>query len=203
MNDPIVHPGVILGEEVHLGDFVIIGHPPRGKEAGELETFIGNRVDIRSHSVIYAGNRIGNHFQTGHRVTIRENNTIGDNVSIGTGSVVEHHVSIAEGCRLHSQTFVPEYCILESGVWIGPNVVLTNARYPSAPDTKEHLAGTVLRKRARIGANVTILPGLTIGENALVGAGSVVTRDVAAGAVVVGNPARQVNSIGNISHYSL
>jgi acetyltransferase-like isoleucine patch superfamily enzyme len=203
MNNSIVHPGVNLGEGVNLGDYVIIGCPPRGNKAGELETLIGDHAEIRSHTVIYAGNSIGHHFQTGHRVTIRENNIIGANVSIGTGSVVEHHVTMEEGCRLHSQTFIPEFCILEAGVWIGPNVVLTNARYPAAPDTKEYLAGITLKRRAKIGANVTILPGLTIGEDALVGAGSVVTKDVAAGTVVVGNPAKQVNSINNISHYAL
>ncbi len=203
MTDSKVYPAVSLGEGANLGEYVIIGCPPRGKEAGELETVIGNRSEIRSHTVIYAGNIIGTGFQTGHQVTIRENNTIGDDVSIGTGSVVEHHVSIGNGCRLHSQTFIPEYCVLEEGVWIGPNVVLTNAKYPSATDTKDHLAGVILKKRAKIGANVTILPGLTIGEGALVGAGSVVTKNVSAGAVVIGNPAGQINIINNISHYAI
>lgn len=199
----ILHPALVLGQDVIFGDYAIIGEPPRGCQPGELETRIGDHSLIRSHSVIYAGNRIGSHFQTGHHVSIRELNQIGDKVSIGTGSVIEHHVSIGNNCRFHSQTFIPEYTICEDDVWIGPNVVLTNAKYPSAPNTKELLSGIIVKKRAKIGANVTVLPGITIGENALIGAGSVVTKDVEAGAVMAGSPAKRINHIDNISHYSL
>jgi acetyltransferase-like isoleucine patch superfamily enzyme len=198
-----IYSGVELGENAFLGDYVIIGYPPAGKAPGELRTIIGDNLTIRSHSVIYAGNTIGNRFTTGHHVTIRENNQIGDNVSIGTGSVIEHHIVIGHGCRFHSQVFIPEYTVLEDEVWIGPNVVLTNAKYPFAVDTKSNLSGIVLKKKARIGANVTILPGVVIGEDCLIGAGSVVTCDVEAMAVMIGNPARKVNSINNISHYQL
>ena len=111
-------------------------------------------------------------------------------MSIGSGSIVEHHVLIEDGVRIHSQAFVPEYCILEVGCWVGPNVVLTNAKYPNRPDTKEQLTGVRVGRMAVIGANVTILPGLNIGEKAIVGAGSVVTRDVPPEYVVFGSPAK-------------
>ncbi len=203
MTSSKLYPAVELGNNSSCGDFVIIGEPPKGTEPGELETLIGDNSIIRSHTVIYAGNIIGVSFQSGHHVLIRESNTIGNHVSIGTGSVIEHHVTIGDYCRFHSQTFIPEYTICEDHVWIGPNVVLTNAKYPSAPTTKEKLAGIVIKSKAKIGANVTVLPGITIGENALIGAGAVVTKNVEAGSIVVGNPARPVNSIANIPDYQL
>ncbi len=130
---------------------------------------------------------------------IREENEIGDRVSIGTGSIVEHHVKIGHGVRIHSQVFVPEFSILEDGCWLGPNVVLTNALHPLCPRVKECLKGATIRAGARIGANATLLPDIEIGQGALVGAGSVVVRDVGAGSVVAGNPARKVKSIDDLT----
>lgn len=187
--EPVVYPNVEIGTESQLGLYVIVGEPPRSRQIGEIKTIIGSGALIRSHTIIYAGNQIGKNFQTGHHVIIREQNQIGDQVSIGTGSVIEHHVSIADGVRIHSQSFVPEYCVLEEGCWIGPNVVLTNAKYPNRSDTKEKLSGVKVGRRAVIGANVTVLPGIYIGDSAIVGAGSVVTKDVESGVIVFGNPA--------------
>jgi acetyltransferase-like isoleucine patch superfamily enzyme len=193
-------------ENVHLGDgstveeFCIIGTPPRGKRPGELATTIGEGSVIRSHTVIYAGNTIGRNFQTGNKVNIREENRIGNNVSIGTLSVVEHHVEIGDNVRIHTQAFIPEFSVLEDGCWIGPNVVLTNAKYPLSPGVKDRLVGPVIRKGAKVGANATILPGVIVGENALVGAGAVVTRDVPPGAVATGNPARVTARIADLPY---
>jgi acetyltransferase-like isoleucine patch superfamily enzyme len=196
----IIHAGVSLGSNTVVEEFCIIGSPPRGHSSGELETVIGDGAHVRSHTVIYAGNRIGRNFQTGNKVNIRELNTIGDDVSVGTLSVIEHHVDIGNHVRIHSQVFIPEYSILEEECWIGPNVVLTNAQYPASPDAKNNLKGPIIRRRAKIGANVTILPGVVIGEDALVGAGSVVVRDVPAGAVVVGNPAKIIKKISDLPY---
>ncbi len=195
-----VYPNVTLGKNVTIEDFVIIGVPPRGAQPGELPTVIGDDSIIRSHSVIYAGNRIGKNFQTGHHVMIREENTIGDNVSVGTASVLEHHVRIGNGVRIHSQAFIPELSTLEDGVWIGPNAVITNALYPLSKNVKQDLKGPLIRKNAKIGANATLLPAITVGENALVGAGAVVTKDVPAGKVVAGNPARVINDVSNLPY---
>ena len=123
---------------------------------------------MRSHTVIYCGNRIGKDFQTGHGALIRESNEIGDHVSIGSGSIVEHHVRIGNGVRLHSHVFVPEFTILEDECWLGPNVVLTNARYPRSPRAKDELMGACIERGAKLGANVTVLPGVRIGRDALV-----------------------------------
>jgi len=193
-----IFPNVRLGESVEIGDFALVGVPPRGRAEGELPTIIGDGAVIRSHSVIYAGNTIGKGFQTGHHAMIREENRIGDDVSVGTGSVVEHHVEIADRVRIHSQAFIPEYSTLEEGAWIGPNVVLTNVPHPLCPKAKVCIMGPTIRRGAKIGANATILPFLTVGEDALVGAGSVVVEDVPARAVVAGNPARVKKSIDQL-----
>jgi acetyltransferase-like isoleucine patch superfamily enzyme len=200
MNTSIVRANVSFGEGLVLEDFCIVGTPPRGAKEGELPTVIGTGAVIRSHSVIYAGNVIGNNFQTGNKVNIRESNRIGNNVSIGTLSVVEHHVDIADNVRIHTQVFIPEFSVLETGCWIGPNVVFTNAKYPLAPGVKDQLAGPRICKGAKIGANVTLLPGVVVGDNALVGAGSVVVRDVPPGAVVVGNPGRIIGQITDLPY---
>lgn len=198
-----IYPNVEIDEGAEIGDFVIIGMPPRGKAPGELKTTIGRNAIIRSHSVIYAGNVIGDNIQTGHGAMIRECNEIGCNVSIGSHTVVEHHIRIENDVRIHSQAFIPEYSLLEEGCWIGPNVVLTNARYPLSPDAKKNLKGPVICWGAKIGANSTLLPGVVVGERSLVGAATVVVQDVPAGKVVVGNPGRVLKDVADLGVYPI
>jgi acetyltransferase-like isoleucine patch superfamily enzyme len=195
-----IYDNVALGIGSLVEDFCLVGVPPRGARDGTLATTIGEGALIRSHTVIYAGNVIGRNFQTGNKVNIRESNSIGDDVSIGTLSVVEHHVHIGNHVRIHTQAFIPEFSVLEDGCWIGPNVVLTNAKYPQSPGVKDQLKGPTICTGAKIGANSTLLPGVIIGANALVGAGTVVVRDVPPGAVVVGNPSRLVGSISDLPY---
>ncbi|MBM4430245.1 MAG: transferase [Chloroflexi bacterium] len=190
-----IYPHVHIGEHVQIGDFVILGHPPRGAAPGELPTVIGDNCLIRSHTVIYAGNYLGSHVQTGHGVLLRESNHIGNDVSIGSHTVIEHHVHIGHGVRIHSRAFVPEYTVLEDGCWLGPCVVITNVRHPRCPRAKECCKGATIKRGAKVGANVTLTPDITVGEMALVGAGSVVVDDVPPRAVVVGNPARVITYI--------
>jgi len=186
----IIHAGVKLGKNVVIEDYCIIGVPPRGHKDGELETIIGDDSVIRSHTVIYAGNKIGDKFQTGNKANIRELNEIGNNVSIGTLSVIEHHVKIEDNVRIHTQVFIPEFSTLMKDSWVGPNVVFTNAPYPKSKNVKDDLVGPTLHENCIVGANSTLLPGVHIGKDSIVGAGSVVTKDVLAGDVVAGNPAK-------------
>ncbi len=194
----IVHPNVALGSNHRLDDFVIIGAPPRETEPGEMATSIGPNAIIRSHTIIYAGNHIGANFQTGHSVMIRESNEIGDDCSIGTHSNIEHHVKIGNRVRIHSRVFIPEYSILEDDAWVGPGAVFTNDLYPPSRSV-DALKGPHLMPGARVGANATLLPGVIIGRNALVGAGAVVLCNVPDGKCVVGNPARIIKDVSELT----
>lgn len=194
-----IHGNVHVGPGAQIGDYVIIGVPPMGKSDGELETRIGANAAIRSHTVIYAGNVIGDNFVTGHGALIREQNTIGDGVSIGSHTVIEHHVQIGNRVRIHSNAFIPEFCVLEDDSWIGPQVVFTNVLHPMCPEVPKCIKGPIIRRGAKIGANCTLLPAIEIGEMALVAAGSVVAHSVPARTVAAGNPAHVLKSIDDLS----
>ena len=193
----IIHKGVKLGKNCIVEEYAVIGALPRGAKEGELETVIGDNAVIRSHTIIYGDNIIGNNFQTGNKANIRESNEIGNDVSIGTLSVIEHHVTIGSNVRIHTQAFIPEYTVLEEGAWIGPNVVFTNALHPQCPKVMECLKGATVKKCAIVGANSTILPDITLGENCFVAAGAVVTDDIPAGKVAAGNPAKVIKDVSD------
>ena len=194
----ILRPNVYLGRNCFIGAFSIIGALYGEMSDGQVSTRIGGDANIRSHTVIYASSLIGKHFQTGHGVLIREHCHIGDNVSIGSHSVIEHHVTIEDGVRIHSNVFIPEYTRLLEGCWIGPNVTFTNTLHPLCPKVKECIGGPVIGSGAKIGAGAVILPRRYIGENALIGAGAVVVTNVPEGAVMVGNPARQIKTVDQL-----
>lgn len=172
------------GCRIDLG--VLLGYPPdRGHARGPL--ILGPRSRVRSGSVIYAGTAIGADLQTGHNVLIREENRIGDGLQIWSHSVIDYGCVLGNRVLIHCQVYVCQFSTIEDEVFLGPGARLANDRYPV---DKGKLVGPVLKRGARIGMNATILPGIVVGEGALVGAGSVVTRDVPAGAIVKGNPAR-------------
>jgi acetyltransferase-like isoleucine patch superfamily enzyme len=176
---------VVLGAGATIGHYVVLGC-----DGPEEPLRIGDSCVVRSQSVIYRATVIGDDFHAGHGVLVRENTEIGDRVSIGSHSVVEHHVRIGSDVRLHSGCFVPEFSVLAQGCWLGPGVIVTNARYPNRPDTKDNLEGVTVGERAVIGAGAVLLPGIEIGADALIGAGAVVVNDVGPGVTVVGNPER-------------
>ena len=194
----VVDPRVAIGDDSIIGELVVLGVDPPDLD---LPLQLGAAALIRSHTVIYRGNTIGDRFQTGHGVLIRESNRIGVDCSIGSHTIVEHHVEIGDRVRIHSNAFIPEHSVIEDGAWIGPCVTFTNARYPLSPGAKASLAGPIVRRDAKIGANATLLPGVVIGRRALVGAGSVVVEDVPDDAVVVGNPARFVRPLTDVGAY--
>lgn len=195
----VVAPAVTLAEGVTVEEFCVVGrHAGKTSDGNPGPTSIGPDSTLRTHTVVYAGTTIGARFQSGHHALIREANAIGDDVSIGSLTVVEHHVTIGDRVRIHSQNFVPEFTVLEEGAWIGPRVTITNHPFPECPLPEGCMVGVHIGRYARIGANVTLLPGVRIGARALIGAGSVVTRDVAPGAVVVGSPGRVTKTIDDL-----
>ncbi len=128
---------------------------------------------------------------------------IGDDVKIGTFVEIQKGVKVGNRCKISSHSFICEGVTLEEGVFIGHNVTFTNDLYPRATNRKGELqteadwkcVPTLVKQGASIGSGATLLCGITIGENAMIGAGSMVTKDVPAGAIVAGNPARIVRSI--------
>ena len=127
---------------------------------------------------------------------------IGDDTTIGAFVEIKNDVRIGKRVKIQAHAFIPEGVIIEDEVFIGPHVCFTNDKYPHATTSTGQLkeekdwviTKTVVQKKASIGANATILCGVTIGEGAMVGAGSVVTHDVPKGIIVVGNPAKQIKN---------
>jgi len=179
----IQHGKVILGSNVVIDDNVILGH----REDGVLT--IGDNARIRSGTVIYSDVNIGSGFRTGHNALVREDTEIGNNVLVGTNSVVDGTCKIGNNVSIQTNVYVTRFTVLEDDVFMGPNSVTTNDKYMLVG---AHLEGATIKRGARIGANATILPGITIGEDAVIGAGSVVTKNLLARSVVAGNPARKI-----------
>ena len=194
----LIYPNVTIEDDTHIGPYCIVGEPGiQYYTEGNLDfkpVKIGKGSIIRSHTVIYEDVTIGVSFQTGHHVTIREETTIGDCCSVGTLSDLQGKMKIGNYVRLHSNVNINQLTIIEDYVWIYPRVLTTNDKYPPMGDLIE----THICKYAQIGAGSIILPGKTIGENSLVGAGSVVTKDVQPETVVIGNPAKEKCSVRDV-----
>ena len=141
---------------------------------------------IRSDSVLYRNIKIGRNFRTGHKVLVRENAKIGHHVMIGTSTVIDADVTIGNNVSIQSKVYISNGCVCEDNVFLGPNCVLLNDKYPVR---KGELQPPRICEGASIGGNATILPGITVGEGAMVGAGAVVTKDVPPWHLAVGNPA--------------
>lgn len=198
VNEAVVYPNVTLGEGCDLQAPCIVGKPPRDAGEGERPLVVGAGAVVRPFSTIYAGSRFGARLQVGQGASVREDNVVGDDVSIGTNAVLELGNRIGDRVRIHSGCFL-ELVTIEDDVFVGPNVVFTDDPHPmNCPRYQDCKGGAVVRRLARIGANCTILPGVEIGEDSLVGAGSVVVYDVPPGAVVAGNPTRVVKQVRDL-----
>ena len=160
-----------------------------GRKIPDEHLTLGKDAVLRSGTVIYAGSKIGDGFQTGHSTVVREQNILGDNVWIWSNSMIDYGCVIGSRVRIHANVYIAQFTVIEDDVFIAPCVAIANDKFPVSA---EGLRGPTIKRGARIGINVTLLPGVIIGEGALVGAGSVVTRDVPAHSVVAGNPAREM-----------
>lgn len=153
-------------------------------------TLLGENCLIRRGTIIYADCQMGDYFQTGHHVLIREQTLVGQHVMVGSHTVIDGQVQIGNFVKIESHCYIPTHVIIGHRVFLGPKVVLTNDRYPLKMRHKYRPEGPVIADRVTIGANATILPGITIGAGAFVAAGAVVTKDVPPMHLALGNPAR-------------
>jgi acetyltransferase-like isoleucine patch superfamily enzyme len=190
---------VVVGRGLVADADVVLGYVPSRTDAGAL--LLGDDARLRSGTVIYSGSEIGARFQTGHNVVVREGTRIGDDVSIWSNAVVDYGCVLGDRVKVHCNCYVAQYTELEDDVFLAPGVTIANDLYPGHPESAGAMAGPRIRARAQIGVNVTILPYVTIGTEAIIGAGSVVTRDIPEGVVAYGNPAaatRRVSELGDI-----
>lgn len=187
-----------IGSECQVDPSVILGHPT-GRPITSQKLVIGNQAVIRSHSVIYAGSHIGTGLQTGHNVVIREENEIGDNFQIWNNTVVDYGCRIGDNVKLHCNIYVAQFTVIADDVFMAPGVTIANDPHPGCPDSHRCMRGPTIERGAQIGVNVTILPFVTIGERALIGSGTVVTKDVPPETVFIGNPGRTARSIYDLT----
>jgi len=195
MNTYRIYSNVSIGEECSLGDFAIIGLPPRGYQDGELSTVLGNRTTIQSHALISAGNVFGDDCIAGHGIFIGANNHFGQRVKLGALCVIERDNLVADDVILESQAGLAELTVVERGVWIGAHVSMASVLHPLCPKAKECTKGPHLYRGVTVGAAAMLYPDVRIGEGAYVEPGSIVMQDVKPYSVVTGNPAREVGDI--------
>jgi UDP-2-acetamido-3-amino-2,3-dideoxy-glucuronate N-acetyltransferase len=197
----VVHAGTLLGSGARLGDGCVLGKPPvlgvRSTASREAPppALLGDGVTVGAAAVVLAGARIGDGCVVADQAHVRERAEIGVESVVGRGASVENDVRIGARVRLQTGAYVTAWSVLEDDVFVAPGVVLTND--PTAGRRRgEQLRGAVLRRACRVGAGAVLLPGVEVGEEAFVGAGAVVTRDVPARAVALGVPARVVGEVG-------
>lgn len=186
----------LAGPDVTADPGVLIGYAPDRRVPTELK--LGPGARLRSGTVLYGGSAIGVRLQTGHHVVIREQSTLGDDVSIWSNTVVDYGCRIGSRVKVHSNCYLAQYTVIEDDAFLAPGVSVCNDLYPGDERSAAAMLGPTVRRRAQIGVNVTLLPYVVVGEGAIVGAGSVVTRDVPDGAVAYGNPARQRGWVGDL-----
>lgn len=195
-----IRNGTEIADDSYIGSNCVIGEHQEYMNGDSIHVneenllVLGKKCLIRSGSIIYSNSVIGDYFQTGHNVTIRENTRIGDNVSIGTLSDIQGDCCIGHYVRLHSNVHVGKASVIDGFNWIYPYVCLTND--PTPPSEVE--LGVHVHRFAIIATGSVILPGIDIAEDSLVAAGAAVTKNVRQYDVVAGNPAKHLADIRTI-----
>jgi UDP-2-acetamido-3-amino-2,3-dideoxy-glucuronate N-acetyltransferase len=194
----IIHADTIIGDHVRIDDNSVIGKLPmkaalsaitREQQLPACE--IGDSCIIGTLTVLYRGCKLETKVMVADLASVREDVEIGEYTIVGRGVTIENKVTIGKRCKIETEAYITALSVIEDGCFIAPEVTFTNDNFLGR--TKERFKyhkGVTLRRGARVGANVTFLPGVTVGADALVAAGSVVTRDVPAMKIVVGSPAR-------------
>jgi acetyltransferase-like isoleucine patch superfamily enzyme len=197
-----VYPGTVLGENVRVLENAVVGKQPAlgPKSTAKREplppTEIGDGTVVSTGAIVFAGSTIGAGCILGDQSCVRERVTIGDDVVVGRGSLVENDTTIGRGTRIQAEAYVTAYSTLEEDVFIAPCVVTTNDNFMGRTERRTALMkGPTIRRGARVGGGAILCPGVEVGEEAFVGAGAVVIRDVPPRMVVVGNPARVLREV--------
>jgi acetyltransferase-like isoleucine patch superfamily enzyme len=198
----VVYPGTVIGEGCKILDYAVVGKQPtlsprstaKREELPPLE--LGAGTIVSTGAVVFAGTTLGERAIVGDQACVRERCTIGDDVVIGRGSLVENDTSVGSLTKIQAHAYITAYSLLEDSVFIAPCVVTTNDNFMGRTEKRHGLVkGPTIRRGARIGGGAVLLPGIEVGEEAFVGAGAVVLKDVPARALVVGSPARQIREV--------
>jgi acetyltransferase-like isoleucine patch superfamily enzyme len=151
---------------------------------------------VSTGAIVFAGSHVGVRVILGDQSCVRERVTIGDDVVVGRGALVENDTTIGALTKIQAEAYITAYSTLEDNVFIAPCVVTTNDNFMGRTEQRhEHVQGPTIRRGARVGGGAVLCPGIEIGEDAFVGAGAVVTKDVPPRVVVVGNPARVIRDV--------
>ncbi len=198
----IVYPGTILGEGVKVLEHAVVGKQPTlsprstAKREPLPPTVIGAGTIVSTGAIVFAGSKIGERVILGDQSCVRERVTIGDDVVVGRGSLVENDTSIGAMTKIQADAYITAYSTLEEHVFIAPCVVTTNDNWMGRTEKRfGNIKGPTIRRGARIGGGAILCPAIEIGEDAFVGAGAVVTKDVPPRVVVVGSPARVLRDV--------
>ena len=198
----VVYPGTVIGDDCEILDYAVVGKQPtlsprstaKKEDLPPLE--LGAGTIVSTGAVVFAGTRIGERVIVGDQSCIRERCEIGADVVVGRGSLVENDTTIGALTKIQAHAYITAYSTLEDNVFIAPCVATTNDNFMGRTETRRELIkGPTIRRGARVGGGAILLPAIEIGEEAFVGAGAVVIRDVPPRAVVVGSPARQIREV--------
>jgi acetyltransferase-like isoleucine patch superfamily enzyme len=199
----VIHPGTAIGSGVRIEDGAVLGKPPAlgARSTASREEppplVIGDGASVCTGAVLFAGAAVGPGVVIGDQVFVRERAAIGERSTVGRGTSIENDVVIGARARIQTDAYITAFSQLEDDVFVAPCVVTSNDRTAGRRPRSEPLRGPVLRRACRVGAGAVLLPGVEIGEEAFVGAGAVVTRDVAPRSVAVGVPARHVRDVAD------